>query len=139
MRLRSSSAIVIIASHSAEWAYSRTKYSTDAAGIAKVAKHIGVGDTPEVLEKTLVNSSMDAMKSGKTGIYSGNVRKGGVGNWRKKIDGDSNALFDRVYKAQMAGSGLAFVVYPEAIARMPGAPIFALLFFLMLICLGDDH
>ena len=78
------------------------------AGIARVAKHIGVGDTPAIIEKTLVNSSMDAMKSGKTGIYAGNVRKGGVGNWRKKIDGDSDALFDRVYKQQMAGSGLKF-------------------------------
>merc|ERR1719498_1340936 len=78
------------------------------AGISKVAKHINVGNTPEIIAKTIAASSMDAMKSGKTGIYAGNVRKGGVGNWRKKIDGDSNALFDRVYKQQMAGTGLKF-------------------------------
>lgn len=38
----------------------------------------------------------------------------------------------------MQGSGLAFVVYPEAIALLPGAPVFAVLFFLMLLCLGVD-
>ena len=36
------------------------------------------------------------------------------------------------------GTGLAFVVYPEALARMPGAPIFSVLFFFMIVCLGVD-
>ncbi|KAL1503922.1 hypothetical protein AB1Y20_012383 [Prymnesium parvum] len=43
-----------------------------------------------------------------------------------------------VDELKMDGSGLAFVVYPEAIARMPGAPVFAVLFFTMLLCLGVD-
>jgi solute carrier family 6 amino acid transporter-like protein 5/7/9/14 len=36
------------------------------------------------------------------------------------------------------GTGLAFVVYPESLAAMPGAPVFSLLFFTMLLCLGLD-
>ena len=34
------------------------------------------------------------------------------------------------------GTGLAFVVYPESLAAMPGAPVFSVLFFTMLLTLG---
>ncbi|XP_038059793.1 sodium-dependent dopamine transporter-like isoform X1 [Patiria miniata] len=36
------------------------------------------------------------------------------------------------------GPGLVFVTYPEALATMPGAPIWSIIFFLMLITLGLD-
>jgi len=36
------------------------------------------------------------------------------------------------------GPGLVFIVYPEAIATMPGANFWSIIFFLMLITLGLD-
>ena len=43
-----------------------------------------------------------------------------------------------VEELRLQGSGLAFVAYPSALAQMPGAQIFAVLFFVMVVCLGVD-
>ncbi|XP_072017753.1 sodium- and chloride-dependent neutral and basic amino acid transporter B(0+)-like [Amphiura filiformis] len=50
----------------------------------------------------------------------------------------SHELGVPVQEVAKGGFGLAFVAYPEAVALMPVSPLWAILFFLMLITLGLD-
>ncbi|KAM3596471.1 uncharacterized protein V6R79_015022 [Siganus canaliculatus] len=42
----------------------------------------------------------------------------------------------RLLSEGVEGTGLAFIVFTEAITKMPGAPVWSVLFFIMLLCLG---
>lgn len=43
-----------------------------------------------------------------------------------------------IHEVAQEGPGLAFVVYPEVLATMPGSWIWSIAFFLMLLTLGLD-
>ena len=45
-------------------------------------------------------------------------------------------LFVEVSDVASGGPGLAFVVYPEALSRMPGSQFWAVSFFVMMATLG---
>ena len=50
----------------------------------------------------------------------------------------ANEIGAPVSEVIKSGPGLAFIAYPEAVSRMPGAPFWSFIFFLMLITLGLD-
>ncbi|OWK02358.1 hypothetical protein Celaphus_00018138 [Cervus elaphus hippelaphus] len=58
--------------------------------------------------------------------------QGQTGQWApRRAPGDTPATLQGV-----EGTGLAFIVFTEAITKMPVAPLWSVLFFIMLFCLG---
>jgi solute carrier family 6 (neurotransmitter transporter, glycine) member 5/9 len=79
------------------------------------------------LRDTLVVSICNAA----TSIFAGFVVFSYIGHLAYK----TNQL---VADTVSSGAGLAFIVYPFAVTQLPGAPFWAVIFFLMLLTLGVD-
>ncbi|XP_069768283.1 sodium- and chloride-dependent GABA transporter 1 isoform X1 [Narcine bancroftii] len=81
----------------------------------------------KILDDTLAISLMNTA----TSIISGFVIFSGFGYMSQLI----NVPIDEI---AVDGPGLVFVIYPEAIVTMPVSPLWAVLFFIMLVFLGLD-
>uniref|UniRef100_A0A3B3ZYJ9 Transporter n=1 Tax=Periophthalmus magnuspinnatus TaxID=409849 RepID=A0A3B3ZYJ9_9GOBI len=75
----------------------------------------------------IITSSINSL----TSFFSGFVVFSFLGYLSKK----HNVSLDNVARD---GAGLVFVIYPEAIATLPGSSVWAVIFFIMLLTLGID-
>uniref|UniRef100_A0A8C5ENW8 Transporter n=1 Tax=Gouania willdenowi TaxID=441366 RepID=A0A8C5ENW8_GOUWI len=75
----------------------------------------------------IITSSINSL----TSFFSGFVVFSFLGYLSQK----HNVALDKVARD---GAGLVFVIYPEAIATLPGSSVWAVIFFIMLLTLGID-
>ncbi|XP_063374943.1 sodium- and chloride-dependent glycine transporter 1-like [Cydia amplana] len=66
-----------------------------------------------------------------TSFFAGLVIFSVIGFLAHELDVEVDKVVDQ-------GAGLAFIVYPEVVTRLPAAPLWSILFFLMLLTLGLD-
>ncbi|ELT92205.1 hypothetical protein CAPTEDRAFT_170589 [Capitella teleta] len=78
-----------------------------------------------------IDSLLFASFNSGTSIFSGFVIFSVLGYMADKLG-------TTVADVAESGPGLAFIAYPAAVARMPVAPLWSILFFIMLILLGLD-
>lgn len=94
-----------------------------------------------ILHDTLAVSFVNAITSLLVGIFAfatiGNIAlEQGTSIEAVIDDGKSVKLSNAHTTSLFTGPGLIFVVYPQAMAKMPAAQLWAVLFFFMLICLA---
>lgn len=66
-----------------------------------------------------------------TSFFAGLVIFSVIGFLAHELDLEVGKVVDQ-------GAGLAFIVYPEVVTRLPVSPLWSLLFFIMLLTLGLD-
>lgn len=66
-----------------------------------------------------------------TSFFAGLVIFSVIGFLAHELDLEVGKVVDQ-------GAGLAFIVYPEVVTRLPVSPVWSILFFLMLLTLGLD-
>ncbi|CAM9357066.1 unnamed protein product [Ascophyllum nodosum] len=79
--------------------------------IRKIADFVGIPHTPDVIAKTTAASAFSAMKNNpkaNTRSKDNHLRKGGAGGWRDSWTVRESEEFNKIYREQMAGSGLDF-------------------------------
>lgn len=77
------------------------------------------------------DSLIACLLSSATSLFSGFVIFSVLGHL-------AEGLNSTVEEVARSGPGLAFIVYPEAVTRLPAPNVWAVLFFIMLLVLGID-
>jgi len=68
--------------------------------------------------------------------YNETIENYGLSDDQLYADGFNYCDFDTIISTGVQGTGLAFIVFTEAINNMPASPIWSILFFVMLLLLG---
>lgn len=79
----------------------------------------------------LRDSLIVAVSNIATSFFAGLVIFSIIGFLAHELDVEVKKVVDQ-------GAGLAFIVYPEVVTRLPVSPVWSVLFFVMLLTLGLD-